>query len=123
MASGPKQVLAISLHQQPWFDERYAPLLTAIRARATFNRAEDARAAIEMLSSSPKPTAVLVTDEALTVWENKHVWEAVLDYVRQGGTAVVMGLFGSFVRPDRIKPFFARASLSWEVAWKVGLRW
>lgn len=92
----------------------YAPLLTAIRATATFDRAEQPDTAMRMLSDGPEPSAVLITDEALTLRENSHIWDAVLEYVRRGGTAVVMGLFPSFVQPDKMKPFFARASLRWE---------
>lgn len=92
----------------------YAPLLTAIRATATFDRAEQPDTAMRMLSDGPEPSAVLITDEALTLRENSHIWDAVLEYVRRGGTAIVMGLFPSFVQPDKIKTFFARASLRWE---------
>ncbi|KAG0316427.1 hypothetical protein BGZ97_006880 [Linnemannia gamsii] len=92
MASGTARVLAISLHNQPWFDEMYAPLLTALRSNAEFQRAEQSTSAIQFLSQLPEPSAVLITDEALTLPENRPVWEAVLD----------------------MKPFFSRAGLHWE---------
>jgi len=113
MASGTARVLAISLHNQPWFDEMYAPLLTALRSNAEFQRAEHSTSAIQFLSQLPEPSAVLITDEALTLRENSAVWEAVLEYVRRGGTAIVMGLFPSFVQPNSMKPFFSRAGLHW----------
>ncbi|KAF9279100.1 hypothetical protein BGZ68_008139 [Mortierella alpina] len=113
MASGSARVLAISLHNQPWFGEMYAPLLTALKSNAEFQQAKDSTTATRLLSQLPKPVAVLITDEALTLPSNSAVWDAVLEYVRNGGTAVVMGLFPSFVEPDRIKPFFARAGLPW----------
>ncbi|KAB5513046.1 hypothetical protein GE09DRAFT_919546, partial [Coniochaeta sp. 2T2.1] len=69
--------------------------------------------AISLLSEQPQPSAVLITDEALTGTKNARVWEAVLQYVRQGGTTVVMGLFASDVKPAAIK-FFAKAGLQWE---------
>lgn len=110
------QVLPISLHNQPWFDEMYDALLAAVRSKADIERAQDATSALRLLSQQPPPSAVLVTDEALTLAENTHVWDAALEYVRQGGTAVVMGLFPSFVLVDEMKPFFSRAGLDWEVA-------
>ncbi|KAG0042513.1 hypothetical protein BGZ83_000382 [Gryganskiella cystojenkinii] len=113
MASGTARVLAISLHNQPWFDEMYAPLLTALRSNAEFQRAEDSASAIQFLSQLPEPSAVLITDEALTLRKNIAVWDAVLEYVRRGGIAIVMGLFPSFVEPDKMKPFFSRAGLQW----------
>ncbi|KAG0221292.1 hypothetical protein BGW41_006993 [Actinomortierella wolfii] len=108
------RVLAISLHNQPWFGEMYGPLLTALRAKAEFQQIEQSTLAIESLSQLPEPSAVLITDEALTLQENSAVWEEVLTYVHRGGTAIVMGLFPSFVEPDSIQPFFSRAGLSWE---------
>ncbi|KAG0298949.1 hypothetical protein BGZ98_010404 [Dissophora globulifera] len=114
MASGTVRVVAISLNNQPWFAEMYAPLLTALKSKAEFQQAENSTSAIQYLSQLPKPSAVLITDEALTVRKNSAVWDAVLEYVRGGGTAIVMGLFSSFVQPDSIKPFFSRAGLRWE---------
>jgi hypothetical protein len=102
---------------QPWFDEMYAPLLTALRSNAEFQRAEDSTSAIRLIAQIAQPpqnSAILITDEALTLPENNAVWEAVLEYVGLGGTAVIMGHFPSFVRPDRLKPFFSRAGLNWE---------
>jgi hypothetical protein len=113
MASGTARVLAISLRNQPRFDEMYAPLLTAIRSDAEFQQAENSTSAVRFLSQLPEPSAVLITDEALTLRENSAIWEAVLEYVRRGGTAVIMGLFPSFVQPNSMKPFFSRAGLQW----------
>ncbi|RCI15873.1 hypothetical protein L249_1934 [Ophiocordyceps polyrhachis-furcata BCC 54312] len=107
------RVLAISLHNESWFDEMFAPLLKAIRAKAEFQRAEDSTSALRLLSQQPKATAILITDQALTLQCNLAVWEAVLAYVSRGGVAVIMGLFPSFVKPDNMKPFFSKAGLPW----------
>lgn len=112
-ATRPK-ILAISLNHQPFFDEMYGSLLTKIKSKANFQRVKQLELATRLLSEQPGPTAVLITDEALSDNRNKHVWEAVLQYVRQGGIAVVMGHFPSFVKPLRIKPFFLKAGLRWE---------
>ncbi|KAE8414615.1 hypothetical protein BDV36DRAFT_286028 [Aspergillus pseudocaelatus] len=92
----------------------YAPLITALRSKAEFQRAETTTSAIQFLAQHPEPSVILITDEALTLPKNKAVWEAVLEYVRRGGTAVIMGHFPSFVRPNSLKPFFSQAGLNWE---------
>ncbi|KAM3501032.1 hypothetical protein MY11210_009432 [Beauveria gryllotalpidicola] len=113
MATKTAPVLAISIENQSWFDEMYAPLLTGIKSKTEFQQTEDATSAVRLLSQRPLPSAVLITDQALTLPENAAVWAAVLNFVRGGGTAVVMGFFSSFVLPDDIKPFFAHAGLPW----------
>ncbi|PTB40353.1 hypothetical protein M441DRAFT_59125 [Trichoderma asperellum CBS 433.97] len=115
MAENAKpRVLSISLNHQSFFDSMYGSLLTKIRTGSVFQRVEDGESAKRVLLEGPPPHAILITDEALTLRENAPVWEAVLKYIKQGGTAVVMGNFSSFVEPLSIKPFFAKAGLEWE---------
>lgn len=112
--SSPKpRVLLISLNNQPFFDDMFANLINAISDRAQMQRAKKAAPAIRALAEDPRPAAVLVTDEGLTLAKNAAVWDSVLAYVCGGGTAVVMGTFSSFVKPNQIKPFFAKANLEW----------
>lgn len=111
------RVLLISLNLQPYFDEMYDGLIDALSNRAAVQRAKTPQAAIKQLTdaNAVPPKAVLVTDEALAnKRSNAPVWDAVLEYVRAGGTAVVMGHFSSFVKPLKIAPFFAKAGLPWE---------
>ncbi|GJC90562.1 hypothetical protein ColLi_13400 [Colletotrichum liriopes] len=65
------------------------------------------------LTTAPAPAVVLITDQGLTEGHT-DVWDAVITYVRQGGTAIAMGHFSSFVKPDNIRPFFAKAGLAWD---------
>ncbi|KAI5854486.1 hypothetical protein GGS23DRAFT_590703 [Durotheca rogersii] len=109
------RIVLISLNWQPYFDEAYGSLLTELGSKASLQRAKKTGSAIRLLSEQPQPYAALITDEALTNAKNARVWEAVLQYVRQGGTSVIMGLFASYVKPMAIKPFFAKAGLQWEV--------
>lgn len=37
------------------------------------------------------------------------------DTQTHGGTAIAMGYFSSFVKPDNIRPFFTKASSDWTV--------
>ncbi|KAI1775409.1 hypothetical protein F4818DRAFT_441505 [Hypoxylon cercidicola] len=109
-------ILLVSLNLRTYFDQVYRRLLTQLNSMAKIQRATNANAAIRGLSEHIPPLAVLITDEALTREENSGVWAAVLQYVRQGGTCIVMGHFPSFVNPSSIKPFFSRAGLQWENA-------
>jgi hypothetical protein len=108
------RVLLVSLKLEPYFDDMYKSLLDGITSKSRLQRAKSATSAIRALSELPAPTAVLVTDQALTEPENVAVWEAALQYIRQGGTVVAMGHFPSFVPPLDMKPFFAKAGLPWE---------
>ncbi|CAK7227990.1 hypothetical protein SCUCBS95973_006731 [Sporothrix curviconia] len=108
------RILMISLDYRPFFDELYAPLLTELGSKASLQRVKKAQPAIRLLAEQPQLSVVLITDEALTVTANARVWEAVLQYVRQGGTAVIMGHFPTYVKPLSVKPFFAKAGLPWE---------
>ncbi|KAK9442536.1 hypothetical protein VB005_03599 [Metarhizium brunneum] len=115
MASQTPRILDISLHSiRRWLDNVFPELLTALESKAEFQRAENSTSAISLLSQHPGPSAVLITDEALTLQANIPVWKAVLAYVRRGGTAIIMSLL--YVRPNHVKPFFSRAGLDWERA-------
>ncbi|KFH42089.1 hypothetical protein ACRE_072090 [Hapsidospora chrysogenum ATCC 11550] len=107
-----RRVLMISLRKQSFFDDMYGSLLASLNSKANLRRVDHPDEAIHLLSS--QPSAVLVTDEALSLGENQGVWEAVLQYVRNGGTCVVMGHFSGFTKPLDYKPFFAKAGLPWD---------
>lgn len=108
------RLILISLNFQPYFDDIYGSILAQLRSKANLYHAKEADSAIRLLSDEPTPLVVLITDEALSINRNVGVWNAVLQYVRHGGTSVVMGNFPSFVRPNSIKPFFTKAGLQWE---------
>ena len=108
------RVLLVSLKLEPYFDEEYKPLLDELALKSRLQRVKSATSAIRLLSEKPAPTAVLVTDQALTERENAGVWETALQYIRQGGTLVAMGHFPTFTPPFDLKPFFAKAGLPWE---------
>ncbi|KAJ5698293.1 hypothetical protein N7462_000298 [Penicillium macrosclerotiorum] len=109
--SSPR-VLIISLHYQDVFEESCGRLLAQLRSKATVQLVKDPVLAIQVLES--RPSAILITDEALTLKENALVWDAVLRCVREGCTALLMGQFSSFVQPNKIQPLVAKAGLSWE---------
>lgn len=115
MAENAKpRVLAISLANRSFFEELQGSLLTKIKASSAYQCVEDGQSAKRVLLEDPPPNAVLITDEAVTLKEYASVWDAVLKYIRQGGTAVIMGIFSGFVNPRSLKDFFATAGLEWE---------
>lgn len=107
------RVLAISLHNQPWFDEMYAPLLRALRSKWNFS----------VLKTQPQPFGSYHNIQNLqpyssqmkpchcrrTMLSGKPFWGSCI----VGGKAIVMGLFPSFVQPASMKPFFSPAGLPW----------
>ncbi|KAI1385459.1 uncharacterized protein F4822DRAFT_345036 [Hypoxylon trugodes] len=107
-------ILLISLLLELWFDEMYAPLLTTLGSKASVKRVKKGPSAIRLLTETPRPSAVLITDAAPSKEEHSDVWDAILQYVRQGGTAVIMGQFSSFVKPPSMEPFFSKAGLPWK---------
>ncbi|KAI1179101.1 hypothetical protein F4777DRAFT_17384 [Nemania sp. FL0916] len=109
------QILLISYNLQSFFDEEYAALLAKLASRASLKRVTTSAAILAALAEQPPSSAVLITDESLTRHQNRAIWKAVLQYVRQGGTAVCMGHFSPFVTAFETRPFFARAGLPWEM--------
>ncbi|KAK1978027.1 hypothetical protein LZ30DRAFT_600051 [Colletotrichum cereale] len=106
------RIVAISLNHMPFFDDMYATLFTQPLEKATIQRAKKPASALDLVQQHPPPAAVLLTDSALTE-AHPEVWDAVIAYVRQGGIVIAMGHFSSFVQPDNIRPFFAKAGLNW----------
>lgn len=115
MAANTKQkprLLLLSLELQPWFDEMYKDCIDAFAEKATIQRVQKPEPATRVLGENPH--IVLITDGALTKKSHRSTWDAVLRYVRGGGTAICMGHFSSFTLPLDFNPFFARAGLSWK---------
>ncbi|KAK7421593.1 hypothetical protein QQX98_002060 [Neonectria punicea] len=112
-------VLLISLSYREYFDELQATLLSALHAKANVQCVKVSALALTELSRQPAPSAVLITDEGPAIRDREHtmVWDAVLEYIRQGGTTVIMGHFSSFVLPFDMREFFGKAGLPWQGGW------
>ncbi|KAI0534399.1 hypothetical protein GGR58DRAFT_505362 [Xylaria digitata] len=109
------RISLLSLSGELFFYDNYASLLAKIKSKADLQRIEDAGSALRLLSEPPPPSAVIITDEALTLEENAYVLEAILWYVRRGGKVVIMSHFSLFEKLTEIKPFFATAGVHWVV--------
>lgn len=108
------RVVLISIDPASPFEGIHHRLLAELRSRASVETVKDQTQAVELLADKPLPSAILITDAELTLPEHAHVWEAVLNCVRQGCTAVVAGSFSAFAQYDSVKPFFSKAGLSWD---------
>jgi hypothetical protein len=90
----------------------FGNLMNSISSQVTIETAKTADEVVQKLSA--RPSAVFISDEALTTDEYKSTWEVVVTYIRGGGTAVIGGTFATFAQWPAMRPFFARAGLSWE---------
>ncbi|KAK2596487.1 hypothetical protein N8I77_013375 [Diaporthe amygdali] len=106
------RVVLISLSHSDLFEEIDMALLHRLSEKATVQSTKKPDVALDRLREEPPPAAVLITDAACTR-KYAHVWDAVIAYVRQGGIAIAVGQFSSFVKPNDIGPFFAKAGLEW----------
>lgn len=109
------RIVTIALNSEASFDEWYAPLLATVKSKTEYSKVEDTESAITVLSRRPPPSAILIPDEGMTGRDSLAEWDAVLKYIRIGGTAIVFGGFPSFAQFDDIKAFFARAGLPWDI--------
>lgn len=96
------RIVTVALNSEPSFEEWYAPLLATVKSKTEYSKVEDAESAITVLARRPPPSAVLIPDEGLTGNDSLAEWDAVLKYIRIGGTAIVFGSFPSFAQFDDI---------------------
>lgn len=106
------RVLFISLFSKPWADKRFATIRTRIMNIASLEYAIKPIPTLRAIAEEPK--AIFLTDEALAMPRFHMVWEAVIRYIRHGGTAICMGCFNNNLPTDMYRKFFAHAGLQWE---------
>lgn len=104
-------ILLISLNPGSYFYRTSGTLLSQLGSEVNVENVKSLDLAAGLLDGKRSFTAVLMMDEALSAINNARLWEALLRYIRQGGTCIVMGQFASMVPPDNIKSFFAKAGL------------
>lgn len=112
-ASVKPYILLLSLDDSLPFDQMYERLLEKLSAVATLAHANKPDSALRSLADQP-PHAVLVTDPSITHHGDVHA--AVFDYVRAGGTVILMGNLSSLVRPKDLDSLFQRIGLPWTYA-------
>ncbi|KAF2013904.1 hypothetical protein BU24DRAFT_424927 [Aaosphaeria arxii CBS 175.79] len=109
-ASDKPHVLLVSLDTDFPFDQIYQASVGKLKALATLHHATNPASALQRLEHQPLQ-AVLVTDGAIA--QHRAVFVKLLDYVRGGGTLVLMGTFSSMTRPNDMNKLFQEAGLPW----------
>lgn len=96
----------------------HSNLVDAIAAKAVIKRATKPQAALTYLTNNT-PSAIIVTDPAIVRPKPalKVMNEKIIEYVRNGGTAILATHFGSFVRPRDLDLWFR---VSWHLPWRIG---
>ncbi|KAK3402982.1 hypothetical protein B0T20DRAFT_12197 [Sordaria brevicollis] len=117
-----RRILVISLEYSEAFDDMINFFLTPMSQLALVQRVKKASTLTRLLSKQDATgpyNALVLTDAALTLPENRPLWEQVLAYLRRtGATAVLTGLVASFVLPDDLDEFFNVSGLR---DWKGGM--
>jgi hypothetical protein len=111
-----KVILILALDEKIPIDNvsTYSSLMDTLLSTCTVTRAKKPSSALSFLSSHT-PSAILCTDAGLTLKVFDRVYSMVLDYVRAGGTLILMANFASFLVPTELIPFFRKADLPWEM--------
>ena len=102
----------VSLEKEEWCEEIYSQLYKVLEEKASFTEVLEPRAAIQGLSATPRPDAVLVSDAAITSRENLDLLTVLVAYAREGGVVVLGMQFSNHLPLDgRSRAFFTRWGL------------
>ncbi|KAJ5604631.1 hypothetical protein N7510_009785 [Penicillium lagena] len=106
------EILLVSLEKPHTFDHEYKSLINHFGKISNLRQAWRADEVYWILSDIPLK-AVILTDRALTSKKHEKVRDAVLEYVRDGGTAICTSDFAKDSSPEELTAFFKHAGLSW----------
>ncbi|KAJ8131936.1 hypothetical protein O1611_g1685 [Lasiodiplodia mahajangana] len=111
-ASKEPRVLCLCLEYDGIFNGLYASLISRITAKAKMDRATTEKAALDMLTQTPPPSVIFITDGGVT--KIMKVWERVIDCLRGGSTVVLAACFSSLVNEGQFNRCFAKIGLPWK---------
>lgn len=120
-AASKPRILVVSLEYLESFDDLINVFLTPMLDLALVQRVKKAATLTRLLTKEDAEpySALVVTDAALTLPENRPLWEQCLAYMRRtGATAVLTGQVASFGIFDDLDEFFAVSGLP---SWKCGM--
>lgn len=114
MPPSPKPtILLLQLDQNSSFEPLYGSFITKLQSLATLNKARQKSQVLQSLASNDeKPGAILVTDPEIV--QHKNLITKLMEYVRSGGTLVLMGNFSTFIRPSDQNALFRTMGLPWK---------
>ncbi|KAI1377261.1 hypothetical protein F4677DRAFT_444487 [Hypoxylon crocopeplum] len=97
------------------FPPNFGSTLKKVDEMATVKVAWTAEEASDLLKRNPAPYAILITDDGITESENRELSFQVIEYVRNGGTAILCLCFGREVLNEDFNSFMK----DWDLPWKV----
>ncbi|KAH7304688.1 hypothetical protein B0I35DRAFT_444750 [Stachybotrys elegans] len=103
--------LGIALDFEPP-NELLRGLVSQVTAKVSLEWATTQESALSLLTQRQPLSVILITDAALT--RRRKVWDAVIDQILQGATAVITGFFSTMSTSGEFDRFFARLGLPWE---------
>ncbi|KAL1942221.1 hypothetical protein VTO73DRAFT_6285 [Trametes versicolor] len=107
-------ILVISLEKEPYIEEIHDQLYRALRKNATVTEVLDARSANRALSSPTHPSAILVSDAAVTRPAHAALLARLIEYTRGGGRVVLGMQLSNHFQLDTVGPFFRKWGLAWD---------
>ncbi|KAI0405846.1 hypothetical protein F4802DRAFT_560935 [Xylaria palmicola] len=109
---GEPRVLCLCLEYESMFNDLYAGLISKITAKARMDQATTQKAALDMLTQNPPPSAIFVADGGVA--RSMKVWERIIDCLRGGSTVVIAACFSSFVNEGEFNRCFGKIGLPWK---------
>ena len=103
--------------QQSLLREVHGRLMDALAAKSNLRQATNAQDALGLLTQNGQPNGVFVTDPDIAVSKNHAVSEQLKDYVHNGGTLVLGGLFSAQIRPNDLGKYMRE---KWDLPWEAG---
>lgn len=115
-APGPT-ILIVHLEDLGMVAAVWADLIKALEAKANVGRVTSGKDAIDIINKTRNLRSVSVADAGIAKKKNMEVSKRISQYVREGGTVIFSGVFGSSIsRPDFDRYFEER----WSLPWKFG---
>jgi hypothetical protein len=114
------EIFAFSLgsaSQQSSLRDVHSHMMDAIATKSRLRQAITAQEALELFDQNNSPKGVLVTDPGIITSRNNAVSEKLADYVRNGGTLVLGGLFSGEIRPNEVGNYMRG---KWGLPWEAG---
>jgi hypothetical protein len=118
-ADGPKRVLLISIEDMSWLGDMYSSFIAQLNSKSDLVEVNQVADAVQKINNGPQ--AVLLFEPSLMnkKQRGKHqtLNDALVSYVRAGGTVVFGCQCSSHVRPPDLEWYF---STIWNLPWTAG---
>jgi hypothetical protein len=100
------------------FDSMYSELIELLTSKYNVQRARKLNAAKNYISDPKcRPVAILIADAGILEPKNASILDPLKKYVTNGGVAVFMALFSSFMGP---KDMNKHCKNHWGLDWETG---